>query len=265
MNNSDIQILVIDDDPDILFATVRILKKEGFKVIRAENGKQGLEKVENDHPDLILLDVDLPDIYGTEVCERIKGNPDHQKKYIMMLSGKRTSSDDQASGLDSGADGYIARPVSNRELISRVNSMVRLIRAERVSGSYILEIEQAMEEIKALSDMQSHLITQLQDKQAKLEESEDKFKKISSAAQDAIICMDSDGKISFWNKAAEKIFNYTQEEVLGKNLHRLIVPDRYLGAHLKAFPRFLETGQGAAIGKTLELYAIRRDGVEIPV
>ena len=265
MNNNDIQILVVDDDPDILFATARILKKEGFEVIRAETGSQCLEMVENDHPDLILLDVDLPDIFGTEVCAQIKGNPVHQKKYIMMLSGRRTSSDDQADGLDSGADGYIARPISNRELISRVHSMVRLIRAERKSDSYVLETEQAMEEIRALSDMQSHLITQLKDEHAKLEESEDKFKKITSAAQDAIICMDSDGKISFWNEAAEKIFKYTQEEVLGEDLHKLIVPDRFMGAHLKAFPRFLETGQGNAIGKTLELSAIRRDGVEIPV
>jgi phosphoserine phosphatase RsbU/P len=151
MDNSDIRILVVDDDPDILFTTVRILKKEGFEVISADTGNQSLEKVENDHPDLILLDVELPDILGTEVCEKVKGNPDHRKKYIMMLSGVKISSNDQADGLDSGADGYIARPVSNRELVSRVNSMVRLIRAERKTDSYILELEQAMEKIKMLS------------------------------------------------------------------------------------------------------------------
>lgn len=151
MDNSDIRILVVDDDPDILFATIRVLKKEGFDVISADAGNQSLEMVENDHPDLILLDVQLPDIQGTEVCEKIKGNLDHQKKYIMMLSGNKTSSDDQAEGLDSGADGYIARPISNRELVSRVNAMVRLIRAERKTDSYILELEQAMEKIKVLS------------------------------------------------------------------------------------------------------------------
>lgn len=151
MDNSDIRILVVDDDPDILFATVRILKKEDFEVIGADTGNQCLEKVENDHPDLILLDVELPDILGTEVCKRLKGNPDHQKKHIMMLSGNRRSSDDQADGLDSGADGYIARPVSSRELVSRVNSIVRLIRAEREVDSYILELEQAAKKIKVLS------------------------------------------------------------------------------------------------------------------
>lgn len=151
MENGDIRILVVDDDPDILFATVRILKKEGFDVLSAETGKQSLEMVENDHPDLILLDVELPDILGTEVCVKVRANLDHPKKYIMMLSGNKTSSDDQADGLDTGADGYITRPVANRELVSRVNSMVRLIRAERKSEGYILELEEAMKKIKVLS------------------------------------------------------------------------------------------------------------------
>ncbi len=151
MDKSDILILVVDDDPDILFATVRILKKEGYKVLGVETGGECLEKTAEKHPDLILLDVQLPDILGTEVCLRLKNNPDHQKKYIMMMSGEKTSTNDQADGLDAGADGYIARPVSNRELISRVAAMVRLIRAERKSDRYIYELEQAMEKIKVLS------------------------------------------------------------------------------------------------------------------
>lgn len=151
MGNSDIRILVVDDDPDILFATARVLKKEGFEVIHAETGGQCLEQVEKDNPALILLDVELPDILGTEVCAKLKSDPEHQKKFIIMLSGVRTSSDDQADGLDLGADGYIARPVPNRELVSRVNSMARLIRAEREVRKYTLEIEQAMAKIKVLS------------------------------------------------------------------------------------------------------------------
>lgn len=151
MDNSDIRILVVDDDPDILFATVRILNKEGYQVREAETGSECLEKTVQEHPDLILLDVQLPDILGTEVCLKLKNNPDHLKKYIMMMSGRRTSSHDQADGLDVGADGYIARPVSNRELLSRVKLMVRLIRAERKNDTYISELEQAIEKIKVLS------------------------------------------------------------------------------------------------------------------
>lgn len=150
-NNSDIHILVVDDDPDILFATMRVLKKEGYQVAGAGTGHDCLQKTAKDLPDLILLDVQLPDILGTEVCLQLKNDPEYQNIYIMMMSGSKTSSEDQADGLDAGADGYIARPVSNRELRSRVSSMVRLIRAEKKSADYILELQQAMDKIKVLS------------------------------------------------------------------------------------------------------------------
>jgi DNA-binding response OmpR family regulator len=150
-SNSDIRILVVDDEPDILFATIRVLKKEGYEVLGAETGNGCLEKAFTENPDLILLDIQLPDILGTEICLKLKNHPDQQKLYIMMMSGTKTSSDDQADGLDAGADGYITRPISNRELVSRVQSMVRLIRVERKSADYILELEQAMKKIKVLS------------------------------------------------------------------------------------------------------------------
>ncbi len=125
--------------------------------------------------------------------------------------------------------------------------------------------QRLLTESKTREEMQSHLFQQLREEHLKLEESQDKFEKISASAQDAIICMDNDGNISFWNKAAEKIFGYSREEALGENLHNLMVPVRFHEAHLKAFPKFQKTGEGSAIGKTIELAAIRRDGTEIPV
>ncbi|TAN72420.1 MAG: diguanylate cyclase [Gallionella sp.] len=125
--------------------------------------------------------------------------------------------------------------------------------------------QQLMSENKIREEMQERFIRQLQDEQSKLRESEERFEKISASAQDAIISIDSEGNISFWNKAAETIFGYTQEEVLGKNFHPLIVPERFREAYLKPFPAFLEMGQGAALGKTLELAAIRKDGTEFPI
>lgn len=125
--------------------------------------------------------------------------------------------------------------------------------------------QKRIDESKAREEMQADFIRQLQDEQAKLREGEEKFEKISASAQDAIICMDNEGNISFWNKAAETIFGYAQEDALGRNLHELIVPERFLETHLKAFPAFQKTGQGAALGKTLELAAIRKNGEEFPV
>ncbi len=89
--------------------------------------------------------------------------------------------------------------------------------------------------------------------------------KITDSAQDAILMMNPKGEISYWNPAAERIFGYTKAEALGQNLHLLIVHKRHHAAHAAAFPHFLRTGQGAAIGKTLDLEALRKDGREITV
>jgi len=98
-----------------------------------------------------------------------------------------------------------------------------------------------------------------------LQKSEETFRAISATANDGIIMMDTEGKVTYWNRAAEKIFGYTGEEILGKELHTTLTPERFLEAHKKGFARFKTTGQGAAIGETLELAAVKKDGTEIPV
>ena len=98
-----------------------------------------------------------------------------------------------------------------------------------------------------------------------LRESEERISAITNSANDAITMMDNNGNISYWNPAAQSILGYTSAEAIGKNLHELIVPERFLPAHLAAFPEFQKTGQGNAIGKTLELAARRKDGQEIDV
>lgn len=94
---------------------------------------------------------------------------------------------------------------------------------------------------------------------------EARLRGITDSAKDAIIMMDAGGNISFWNPAAESILGYEKNEVMGKNLHQLLVPQRYLEAHLAAFPEFLRSGRGNVIGKTLELQARRKDGREIAI
>jgi two-component system, sensor histidine kinase and response regulator len=85
---------------------------------------------------------------------------------------------------------------------------------------------------------------------------------LSAATQDAILMMDDEGNIQFWNKAAVTIFGWSQAEVLGKNLYNLITPPKYHDPHLSAFSEFRKTGQGGAIGKTVELTALRKGGEE---
>ncbi len=95
--------------------------------------------------------------------------------------------------------------------------------------------------------------------------SEEKLRAITDSANDAIIMIDPKGSVSYWNPAAERILGYKSSEAMGKNLHQLISPQKYHEDQEKAFRKFTKTGQGAAIGSTMELSALRKDGVEIPI
>lgn len=99
----------------------------------------------------------------------------------------------------------------------------------------------------------------------KLRESESQLRAIGDSAQDAILMMNPKGRISYWNPAATSIFGYTETEAIGQDLHRLLAPQRYHEAHYAAFPLFKREGRGAAVGKTLDLEAVRKDGEEISV
>jgi PAS domain S-box-containing protein len=98
-----------------------------------------------------------------------------------------------------------------------------------------------------------------------LAKSEKLMKTITDSAQDAILMMDPSGCILFWNRAAERIFGYTNEEAIGQNLHQFLTPKRYLEAADSAFRIFKKTGQGNAVGKMVELHACRKNGEEIPI
>jgi PAS domain S-box-containing protein len=108
-------------------------------------------------------------------------------------------------------------------------------------------------------------ITERKRAEEELHESMEEIRGITTSAQDAIIMVNTRGNITYWNEAAERIFGYAEEEIIGKNLHGTIVPKRFHEDFFKGFKGFQETGQGTAIGKTLELAAIKKDGTEFPV
>ncbi len=97
-----------------------------------------------------------------------------------------------------------------------------------------------------------------------LRENEAMLRAIASSAQDAVIMIGPKGDISFWNSASGRLFGWSEEEALGKNLHALIAPQRYHAAQEQAFGHFMQTGEGGAVGRTLELSALRRDRTEFP-
>ena len=109
-----------------------IIKGAGYEALEAVNGADCLRLAAERKPDLILLDAVLPDIDGRDLCRRIKSDPETAEIYVVRLASIRTESDCQTDGLEHGADGCIARPIPNRELLARVKSILRLKHVENV-------------------------------------------------------------------------------------------------------------------------------------
>ncbi|MBN1488144.1 MAG: PAS domain S-box protein [Anaerolineae bacterium] len=184
------KILVVDDDPGIRYAYARLLEKADYDVLAAATGEEALQLAGEHLPDLILLDVMLPEIQGFEVCQKIKSDPALESIYVILISGLQTSSRDQASGIESGADGYITRPVSNRELLARVNALINLKRKEKL-----------------------------------LQESEAKFRMLFDNASDAIFIHDIEGNILEANQVACERLGYDRQTLTQMNLAYVDTPD----------------------------------------
>lgn len=117
-------ILIIDDEADLRELVAYNLRKAGHRVLQAENGKQGFNIAKKEKPDLIVLDIMMPEMDGIEVCELMRDDPDLVQIPILMLTA-RESEDDEILGLEAGADDYVIKPVAPRLLVSRVNALLR--------------------------------------------------------------------------------------------------------------------------------------------
>lgn len=121
------KVLVVDDEPKITQVVTAYLEKEGYQVFTASSGKEALELNERKIPDLIILDLRLPDLSGEEVCRRIRQRHDTP---VLMLTAK-AEEEDKVQGLAIGADDYLTKPFSPRELVARVRAILRRVKAER--------------------------------------------------------------------------------------------------------------------------------------
>lgn len=122
------KILIVEDDPSIALGLEDNLKMEGFHPVLARDGQEALEKVKTERPDLILLDVMLPKLRGLDVCRKLKD--DGNKTPIIILSALGQESD-KVAGLELGADDYVTKPFSPRELVVRVKAVLRRARGDK--------------------------------------------------------------------------------------------------------------------------------------
>lgn len=117
------KILIVDDEPNILLSLEFLMKKSGFEVFIARDGKEALSIINENRPEVIILDIMMPEVDGYEVCQLVKSNPALHHIKVIFLSAKTKESDIQ-KGLEMGADLYLTKPFSTKELMEKVKSLV---------------------------------------------------------------------------------------------------------------------------------------------
>lgn len=131
---ADAKILIVDDDKKTVDLIQLYLEKDGYRVLAAYNGRQALELTRQKRPDLVVLDLMLPQVDGLDVCRILRGE---SKVPIIMLTA-RTTEDDKLLGLDLGADDYVTKPFSPRELLARVRAVLRRVAEAEDEGPPLL-------------------------------------------------------------------------------------------------------------------------------
>jgi DNA-binding response OmpR family regulator len=116
-------VLIVDDEPNIVLSLEFLMKKAGFEVAVARNGAEALDALKDEAPDLLLLDVMMPEFDGYEVCERIRADPSWASTKIVMLTARGRDSE-RDRGLALGADAYVTKPFSTRELVAQIEEML---------------------------------------------------------------------------------------------------------------------------------------------
>jgi PAS domain S-box-containing protein len=179
--NTGYHILVVDDDPGLLHITERLLNHQQYNVRTADCGLACMEAIQQKKPDLVLLDVMLPDISGIDICKKIKSDPGLSSIHVLMISGKQTESENVSEGLETGADGFLIKPLNNRELLASVGAAFRILRAERA-------IQKSEERHRSIiqTAMDGYWLTNLR---GYLQEVNDSYCRMSGYSMDELLTM----------------------------------------------------------------------------
>ncbi len=137
MNHSDYKILLVDDEPDILEFVSYNLKKEGYQVFTAKNGREAISDSLKINPHLIILDVMMPEMDGMETCVELKKIPSIENTIIVFLTA-RGEDYSQLAGFEAGADDYISKPIKPGLLISRVKALLRRYSGQQTEDSGLI-------------------------------------------------------------------------------------------------------------------------------
>jgi PAS domain S-box-containing protein len=226
-------ILLVDDDPDLRIVLSDALSHEGYRVEAVGAGAEALAKARQEAYGAVILDLGLPDLDGRSVLNALLEIDSTLP--VIVLTGN-TSETHRTDSLTKGAFAYLTKPYNLEEIKATLRRGVGVkalaLRARRVESA--------------------------------LSQSEGRFRSVVESATDGIILADGMGFVLSWNKAAQGIFAYSEEEIVGQPLTRLM-PERYRAAHEQGLERLRTTGATRAVGKVLELHGLRKDGTEFPL
>ncbi|MCK5829750.1 MAG: EAL domain-containing protein [Methylococcales bacterium] len=231
-NSSKPLILVAEDDSIVRAITTKTLENIGYNVITATNGQQAVDICykEKEQPQIILMDGSMPEVDGFEACQKLKQASNENIKNIPIILV--TALDDNAAidkAFKSGAEDYIHKPVNWHLLEHRLNVLIKKIHAEK-----------------------------------SLRENEERFHAIADSANDAIISINDQGNITFWNQAACRIFGYTKKEIVNKPFVNLI-PEEYAAKHNQEFKDINKADIGSINKGIRQFNGIKKDGVIFPL
>lgn len=269
MTSKSINILLVEDNKGDYLLIREMIGEGPFKYTL--NWKQtlnaGKKFLETEKCDTIILDLELPDSSGLQTLVDIVSLK--TESAIIVLTGN-TNEQQGLEALKKGAHDYLIKGNLQRGFLPRV---IRYAIERKESEKILLNHQVILErEVNKRTSELIHSNRKLKDEIAarirtekELMESEENFRLISTTAKDAIIKMDAKGRVAFWNLAAEKIFGYSADEIIGKNAHELLAVSEYSDRAQQAIQVFLNTGKGDIIGKTVEFAAKRKDQTVIPV
>ncbi|MCK5055478.1 MAG: response regulator [Candidatus Aminicenantes bacterium] len=145
-------VLIVDDVPKNLQVLGNILRKKDYNIAAATSGKQALDMVEKVLPDLILLDIMMPDIDGFQVCEKLKGSKRSKDIPVIFLTAK-TGTEDIVKGFEVGAVDYLTKPFNSAELLARAHTHIELKKARDKERELIFKLKDALTKVKQLSGL----------------------------------------------------------------------------------------------------------------
>jgi len=153
MKKKDIKILLVDDEPDILEIVGYNLTQEGYTIVTASNGREAVAKAKKELPQLIIMDVMMPEMDGMEACEAIRKIPELAQVIITFLTA-RSEDYSQVAGFEAGADDYITKPIKPKLLVSKVKALLRRLKDEEKNSETLNvgDIEINREEYKIINN-----------------------------------------------------------------------------------------------------------------